>query len=188
MLQFESNSVIASIDGIDYKGVPIVELQWHKVSGDNSHTLLRITPSDQSHFKTNKNFHLVDGNKNLYLTIGAGPEWGKLVSDLNRKSDAEPHTGKYRQVARPNKYRTESDFIDQLLANDANYGDHLDYDLFPATVGNERWWVADDGYNSNSYVSGLLLATDVRPLPQPTVTVPGYQKPVPKEYFQAKQQ
>lgn len=164
----------------------MIELQWHKVVGNNFHCLLRVTPEDQKHWRKDPRFTLSDMQKRRYLTLGAGPRWGRLVSAINRKSDAAAHVGAFRQVAVPIRYAGENAFITSLLALDSHYGDHLDYDLFPAAVGEEKWYVADDGYNSNSYVSGLLYAAGVKPVPQPPVNAPGYQRPVPARFFSAR--
>ena len=77
----------------------------------------------------------------------------------------------------------EDQFIDRLLTLDANYADDLDYDLFPeANPANRSMFVADDGFNSNSYVSGLLEAAGVAP-PVLPVSTPGYDRPVPRASF-----
>ncbi|ARU58895.1 MAG: hypothetical protein MI864_14885 [Pseudomonadales bacterium] len=162
----------------------MIELQWHSVAGDNFHTLLRVTPNNQALYKKDKRFVLKDGNQKLYVTFGAGPEWGKLVSNNNRGADKTPHSaGQSLSVKVPQKYRNEVEFIEALFVLDKQYKDHLDYDLFPATVGNEVWWLADDGYNSNSFIAGLLKASGVKPIPTPPVSVPGFNKPVPSKYF-----
>jgi len=163
----------------------MIELQWHEVVGDSYHTLLRITPTDQKYWSKDKLFNkFTKLNKvgDLYFTLGAGPEMGDLVSNINRTSDAEPHIGKYIQISIPKNYRDENEFIRKLIENDSKYKDHLDYDLFPAKVGNEVWYMADDGYNSNSYVAGLLISVGVSP-PTPPVSTPGFQKPVPAKHF-----
>lgn len=56
-----------------YKRQLMIELQWHAVSGGSNHTLLRITSDDQVYFKGKDSFQRVDGNKQLYVTVGAGP-------------------------------------------------------------------------------------------------------------------
>ncbi len=171
-------------------GCHLIELQWHKVTGDIFHTLLRITPNDQAYWSRGEFFKKhtkIDSSGKLYFTLGAGPEYDELdfllVSNVNRNSDSEPHLGKYKQISVPKKYNSETDFIEQLIVNDAKYTDHLDYDIFPAKVGNQTWYIADDGYNSNSYVAGLLISAGVVPAPVPPVSTPGFQKPVPIRYF-----
>ena len=55
----------------------------------------------------------------------------------------------------------------------------IDYDLFPNKKG--------DGYNSNSFVKGLGEATGLE-MPKLDSNVPGYDKPVPKQYFEPSQE
>jgi len=57
--------------------------------------------------------------------------------------------------------------------------DNADYDLFPFPGGVTP---LDNGWNSNSYTAGLLLAVGVDPrgvrLPR-NVSFPGWDKPIP---------
>ena len=158
-----------------------VKLQWHPVVGSANHTLVRITPENQAAYSNDARFNNVDESGRRYATLGAGPEGGRLVSNVNRESDAAPHTGGIK-IDTPASFQSEDQFISALFEADSNYGDNLDYDLFPAAEGKGSYFVADDGYNSNSYVSGLLGATGAD-APQPPVTTPGYDKPVPEKEF-----
>ena len=161
-----------------------VGLQWHFVAADNYHTLIRITPENQGKYANDPRFQNVDEQGRRYATIGAGPEGGILVSNINRPRDAAPHQGG-NLVSAPNDVKNEDEFIDRLFSLDASYGDNLDYDLFPAASGQGRWWLADDSYNSNSYTAGLLQGAGANVAP-PSVNTPGFSKPVPRGEFAPK--
>ena len=157
-----------------------VRLQWHVVALGDYHTLVRITPENQARYANDPRFSNIDDNGRHYATMGAGPVSGRLVSDFNRERDAEPHEG--GSIIQPPKGLNEDKFIDRLIGLDAKYADNLDYDLYPANPQDQKWWRADDGYNSNSYTSGLLGASGVL-APRLPVSTPGWDKPVPQEYF-----
>jgi len=161
-----------------------VRAQWHRVAGNNFHTFITIIPDNQARYANDPRFRNVNANGRRYSTLGAGPERGLLVSNINREKDRVPHTGGH-VVARASDCANEDVYIDRLFAYDANYGDNLDYDLFPANPGNRRVLVADDGFNSNSYAAGLLGATGGT-VARPTVNVPGWDRPVPVVTFQPK--
>lgn len=71
---------------------------------------------------------------------------------------------------------------EELFKAELNYRtnyNNLNYDLFPnadATIGYGK------GYNSNSFITGLLNATGFNPI-SPSYNVPGWDKPVPAKYF-----
>lgn len=62
----------------------MIELQWHEVMNGSYHSLIRITPDDQKHWSKDMRFTKRDKIGRLFLTLGAGPEWGVLVSVINR--------------------------------------------------------------------------------------------------------
>ena len=64
--------------------------------------------------------------------------------------------------------------IESLLQGDANYKDDAVYTFFPETQG---------GYNSNSYVAGILQAAGLH-RPVFPLSMPGYVTPLPANYFQ----
>jgi hypothetical protein len=105
---------------------------------------------------------------------------GKLVSDWNRSRDVEPHSG--GTIISLQGGLNEDAFIERLISSDSKYSDNLDYDLYPADRQNRKWWRADDGYNSNSYTSGLLGASGTQ-VKRPPVSTPGWDQPVPNENF-----
>lgn len=69
--------------------------------------------------------------------------------------------------------------IDELIKNHNNYmkiqeNSGPSYDLIPKNE-NEQ--------NSNSYVAGLLIVSNIDDLGMPEYYVPGYQYPLKKSYF-----
>ena len=74
----------------------------------------------------------------------------------------------------------EADLIDQVFEMDGNYGDDLNYDIFPEP--------GTDGYNSNSYLHGLLEALSAEHGVRYTVNFgqlafPGWDKPLELTVF-----
>jgi hypothetical protein len=65
--------------------------------------------------------------------------------------------------------------VNRLFRLDANYRDNLPYDLSPQA--------AEPGYNSNSYVAGLLATAGFENIETPDRPTPGFDKPVPKQAF-----
>ncbi|WP_295033660.1 RHS repeat-associated core domain-containing protein, partial [Shewanella sp.] len=162
-----------------------VKLQWHEVtilgigSGKN-HSLLTVTPDNPSHFNNWNTIssigQLTNSQGQKYGTMGAGPNgsWN-LESNYNRPTDAAEHTGGIT-ITPPNGM-TENEFVDKLIQSEVNYKDNLGYSFNPNGT---------DTFNSNSYVSGLLNAAGVD---LGEISVPngqGFNKPVPKEYFEKK--
>ncbi|MGH8542636.1 MAG: hypothetical protein ACREX3_03110, partial [Gammaproteobacteria bacterium] len=110
------------------------------------------------------------------LTIGAAssPCFSQglcLKSTLNRSTDAAPHSLSY-DVNLSGK--NEDAVIERILAADASYGDNLGYRAFPGPDLAR--------YNSNSYISGLMMTVGLPPIPFP-VPLPGWNKPVPANAF-----
>lgn len=142
---------------------------------------MRIIPDNQQRYASDPRFNNIDSSGRRFATIGAGPVRNRLVSDINRPLDRTLVSGGQR-VTLPDGCNDEDAFIDRLFALDQAYGDNEDYDLFPAISASQRWWIADDGYNSNSYAAGLISATGAK-LPGIPVNAPGWFKPVPIIYF-----
>jgi len=155
-----------------------ITVQIHRVFGDNFHASIKITPENQEKYRDNEHIK-TDENGKLYLTLGAEPIGGKLVSDMNRGKDL--NRPKVETVIVDLEGKAEDEVISALLGAEDSYGDDVDYDLLPKTgddVGRFR-----DGYNSNSYVSGILKSVGLKP-PEVESKVPGYDKPLPKEHFE----
>jgi hypothetical protein len=159
------------------------------------HASLRIVPrrpTDWSRrrpalFLDNQGHEIRDAQQNPYFTIGAGPgaddtsllctDTTILVSDRNRPLDVESAPSSLEKLQYPPIL--ENDLIQRLLTFDENYRDDLRYCAVPEAA-------SSNFYNSNSYISGILRATDI---PQPRfphdepVSYPGWSRPVPVSEF-----
>ena len=160
-----------------------VRLHTHPVFMGRGHAYLLIASDDHPAFRRDERFaHLLpDGRR--YATLGAGPKnmnpfFSTLESRVNRFFDANPllpdtydagiqHPDVLAGLA------TEREVVERLFAADARYSDMTDYDMVPF-----RW---SGGYNSNSYLSGLLAATGWEATKPPRV--PGWTKPLPPSAF-----
>lgn len=148
-----------------------LELQTHEVTLGRHHASIRITPKDQRAWAGGSRFKS-GATGRVSATLGAGPAgfcWVSacLVSAFNRPRDAEAHVG---STGIGIGDQDENSVIASLLAADQAYGDNLVYQFFPSRpVG---------GYNSNSYVSGLLRKVGLKVAP-PAVPLPGWEKPIP---------
>lgn len=160
----------------------------HRILRFGRHVSLRIVPRDQDYWVQRQPslFANVDSEGRRYATLGAGPgdaDTGaacdgslRLVSAFNRPADvsAEPDLMEKLRYARA----TENALIDRLIDLDHNYDDDLPYCFVPPTEGHL--------YNSNSYISGLLRAADIRRPVTPGIFLvffPGWAKPVPATEF-----
>lgn len=161
------------------------EVTYHRVAPIHSarHTAIRFTPDNQAKVESNPQFNNVDADGNRYVVISAGPESGNLVSSPNRSSDVGPQEGAVEFSVPSGK--SEFQYFNDVAQADANYNDGLDYDLFPAQEGQGSVFVADDGHNSNSFVSGLIGATGGTAPQIDGVNLPGYDKPVPTPCFES---
>jgi hypothetical protein len=124
-------------------------------------------------------FICYDGQKVKYLTLGAGDTDGKLISDINRKRDLD--MGRKVQVINMPIYDVNK--INSLIANERHYHANttdINYDIFPSQYKTTGGY--GEGYNSNSFVAGLLTATGITRV-TPTYSVPGFSKPVPTNHY-----
>ncbi|MEX2962184.1 RHS repeat-associated core domain-containing protein [Microbulbifer sp. TYP-18] len=158
---------------IDPLGLEVL-LQTHPVAFGLDHAKVTIIPNNQAVWANDSRFSnsLPDGRR--YLTLGAGPEGGDLVSNINRSRDV--NLG-YNQTSAlcpiPDQYASEDELIQALLNADQNYQDNLDYEYFPQSF--------TDGYNSNSYANGLLRAVGIT-MPTPPSS-PDFNKLLPENSF-----
>jgi hypothetical protein len=165
-----------------------IRLQGHSVILGRDHAyLMVIVASDHPAFEDDPRFErrLPDGRR--YATLGAGPRgmmpvFSTLVSGVNRAADLshlliDTFDMEVQHPEVEAGLRTERDVVDELLAVDAAYDDELPYDILPFP------W--SDGYNSNSYLSGLLEVTGWET--ERPGRVPGWNKPVPAEFFTSKE-
>jgi RHS repeat-associated protein len=172
------------VNGLDSTGKRW-ELTWHAVLPQVSsarHLALRFTPDDQGRARQHPQFNNIDQDGNRYAVISAGPELGLLVSRPNRETDLGRQEGRI-EIEIPAYYRSEFHFFNAIARADSGYGDWLDYDLYPEQPQNRSIFWADDGYNSNSYIAGLLKAVGVDPPEIEGINLPGYDVPVPRECF-----
>ncbi|MCQ8184450.1 hypothetical protein [Parvularcula maris] len=165
-----------------------LRLQGHSVVFGRDHAYLMVIVDDHPAFDDDPRFarRLEDGRR--YATLGAGPRgmmpiFSTLVSGVNRAADLSPLLADTfdLEIQHPDVaagQRTERDVVDELFAVDEGFSDELPYDILPFP------W--SDGYNSNSYISGLLQVTGWE-ADQPG-RVPGWTKPVPAEFFTGKDQ
>jgi hypothetical protein len=105
-------------------------------------------------------------------TLSAGPVGGKLVSGINRESDFTGNVTFGTTIS--NLGLSSAPYFLQMLVKYNNYGNHLNYDLFPQP--------GTDGYNSNSYIHGLINATSGGSTLEFNQFVGG-NKPVPSNKF-----
>ncbi|WOI53278.1 hypothetical protein [Parvularcula sp. LCG005] len=160
-----------------------VRLQGHSVLFGRDHAYLMVIVDDHPAFRDDPRFAntLDDGRR--YATLGAGPKnlmpfFSSLLSGVNREADLSPllHDTFDIEIQHPDVTagkRTERAVVEQLFDTDAAYNDRLNYDIIPLA------W--SDGFNSNSFISGLLEVSGwnaARP-----GKVPGWDKPVPPEHF-----
>ena len=158
-----------------------VLLQTHPVAFGLDHAKLTIIPNNQAAWVNDPRFSNVLPDGRHYTTLGAGPDGGNLVSNLNRSRDinlANNQTSSQCPTPNPkpqtpNQYPTEDDLIRYLLNTDQRYQVNLDYEYFPQSF--------TDGYNSNSYLNGLLRAVGIN-MPTPPSTA-GFNKPLPRNSF-----
>lgn len=157
-------------------------VQLGPITTSQSHSLLTVTPDDQAAYANNPNF---TGNSPLpegqySATIGAGPVGlpffglGNLVSVLNRDKDVNEPCENAQQLSIPRFYKDENAAIANLLALTSSYNNNqVPYSFFPS----------GGTYNSNSFISGLLLSAGFN-LPGNTgAPTPGFEHPVPTGQF-----
>lgn len=150
-----------------------IEVRWHEVAGTGkNHASIRIAPDDQERWRSDPRFQAgADGR--VSVTLGAGPKacipvGSCLVSELNRPTDVEGQDG---TMVLNIGNQDENEVISSMLRNDARYGDNLRYKLFPSAGG--------QGWNSNSYASGMLAWAGIKPPALPANTFPGWGKTIP---------
>ena len=161
-----------------------LQIMAQKVLPSNkSHLTIVHTPepNEQGLYADKEGYVQDQETGNWYRTWGAGPSIliaGDLISDNNRTRDIDLSIKIYQS---PNlvPISQEPYYINLLNQLDAGYKDNLTYDLFP-NLNNPA------GYNSNSYVSGLLNAAGINPPQINDLTLPGYKKPIPAENFGVK--
>ena len=163
-----------------------IEIQYHKVLGtENYHASTRITCDNQGRWAADPRFQNIDKKSGKqFATIGAESIWDELNSNVNRPKDVASEGPSKRQVGTVTLPCgvSEDEFIERLFDLDRNFPDDLEYAPWPAYPENRKWYIPDDGYNSNSYTRGLGDAAGGR-VPTPNANLPGWNVPVPPKYF-----
>ena len=114
-----------------------------------------------------------------YGTLGGQPTkggLGDLVSASNYPGDAPEHAQHMQRVPTP-PGQSDADFIMNLNMAAKRHGPGTNY-TFPNLISGD----IGDGYNSNSYVSGLIIAAGGKPPILRTGgawVAPGYDHPLP---------
>ena len=139
------------------------------------HTSIIIFASAASKFYNNKRFDYREstfGRNVKYATIGAGPINNKLVCEYNRWKDLDLNIKKEMIYLEQANETT----VDLLFVAADNYkrNDAVDYDAAVMT-----------GYNSNSFINGLLRAAGINVLPNMRPAMAwGWDTAVPNSKFQ----
>lgn len=151
-----------------------VVVQVHASWFGYRHVSLRLEPTDPAAWADHAAFRTDPQTGRLFATLGAQSRKikGKLVAKPNRRTDRRNHKTEVMPVDLDG--RREEEVIAELLAAESSYRDDARYRAFPKPDGR--------GYNSNSFVSGLLGAVGLGPPPLES-KVRGYEVPVPAEYF-----
>ena len=170
-----------------------IRLGWAKAleiyGVESYHSLLHIIPENQAAYFTVTNAQYFDiETMQMSFTIDAGPSnyafygLGYLEARL-RPSDENDHLVKdsYDYCVLGHEGMTEDDVIASLVAASSFFeakqehrSSRLNYTLYP---GEDI-----EGYNSNSFMSGLLNAVGLENHTFP-VPIPGWNNPVPASYF-----
>ena len=160
-----------------------IRLQTHPVFLGRDHAYLAVISANHPAFENDPRFANVAPDGRRFCTLGAGPKnfvmiFGTLVSQVNRRTDTtallpDTYDAEIQHPGVLSGEITEREAVERLFAADAGYGDDIGYDAVPF-----RW---SRGYNSNSYVSGLLAAAGWHAKRPPSV--PGWDKPLPPSMF-----
>jgi hypothetical protein len=126
------------------------------------------------------NFAIFRNTNGAEATLGGQPggwgpgvvgPFGALIAKANYPGDYLCNLHNLTMVPTP-AGMTDMQFITSLLREYAAYGNNLMYDIFPDKS------LAGQTYNSNSFVSGLLIGAGASPPNLPGFR-PGYGTPIP---------
>lgn len=151
-----------------------------KITSPSSYHLGIVLMPDSPQDFTNRSGWKVASDGKISATLGGQcckdssllDPLGKLQSAPNYAGDSLAN-GTFSQVVPTPKGMTDTQFISGLINAANSYGNDLNYDATPSK---------DGGYNSNSYVSGVLGAAGAKPPALNTggkFQAPGYNKPIP---------
>jgi len=168
------------ISGVDPLGLR-VQIIWHLAASplgrltnpDSYHSALYLQPDDQCNC-----------SGSWPMTLGAQKIGGKLVAVFNYPGDAYANRNYAKDVATP-PGMSDCDFIRALISAAATYDDSLPYS-FPwisfLGPGIHDGRMSPGNYNSNSFVSGVILAAGgtAPDLGGGSIyQLPGYTNPIP---------
>ena len=157
-----------------------VRLQTHGVFGSPfNHSKIVIIPDDQRRWANDHRFkdNVLDGK--VYATVGAGPKRNRLISGVNRPTDLVQSGNRQDEEVVDPSGRTENELINDIFEAEKNFPHSLDYDFAPSVFAG-----TNVGYNSNSFISGLLDFLGLT-VTSPPVRAPAYNRPVPPENYQS---
>ena len=124
------------------------------------------------------NFGIFQATNGQLATLGGQPSgfnghgidlFGTLLGEANYPGDSPCNLHDITRVTAPNGM-SDTQFIQQLLREYAAYGSNWAYDPFPVSF--------NQTYNSNGFVSGLLIGAGATPPNLPGIR-PGYGNPIP---------
>ena len=124
------------------------------------------------------------------------PGRSKLIADFNRNRDLEPENGGVKKnntepIYEVTTWQSENELIKRIIGSVVQFPISLEYDLFPG----RRPIFGDDpdtpgeylpgGYNSNSFIRGLIDAYPELNLPgfSGKSVLPGWDIPVPAKHY-----
>ena len=136
------------------------------------HTAIVLMPNDSSKFT---NHHLFSASQGKVATLGGQAFgegfglFGRLTSEFNYSGDNYEKLSDLQEICPPDG-QSDTEFIMTLISKAESYDNTRLYDPFPDPFGFT--------FNSNSYVSGILKASGVKP-PNLKGIQPGYNQPLP---------
>ena len=193
-----ANKEVAGTEGMERRMTTQVhEVDPLGIKTGAYHASIKFKPENQELYKEDKRFQTDPSDGKRYITLGAGPKGinNKLTGDFNRNRDVSLDN-KILESLPIVPVEQEDQVFQEITELNKNYNQHrLEYDTFPdpnKTKGVGQAGTINrpgDSYNSNSYVSGILNAADI-PVPpmNDALNMPGYDKPVPEQYFQNKKE
>jgi len=192
--QVVNSEIMAKTLDWDHRWLPGIYVIAHKAAleiGVNPfyHSALLIVADSIDGIENISNNNVDEALKEKgWVTLGAQPQtffppFGKLIKQQDFPGDHPSNNLFPTPLLTSLGGRSLTTVIDNLLAADNRYNNNLDYDAVP---GVRDVWSLFDGYNSNSYVSGLLRKVGLSPplLPVEAHRIPGYYGvPVPASHF-----
>jgi hypothetical protein len=149
------------------------------VLGVGYHRFLILTPDNPADFKDNPRFTTPQGRSNIATVSGqplnenCNPICGNLTSKPNTDLDSEV-LGKVT-IEPPKESLSDTEFINLILKAESLYKNELKYAGIPE--------LSFGGYNSNSFVRGILGSVGIQQLTNlrgfaPDIQAFGFNKPI----------